>query len=285
MVSIERRVVVSGGGLRPGQAWVPDVVPVGVGEFCTEFVELNGSRQKLCAAFFACKEHDTCLAAFSILRNARNAAVDELLVAHVNKDVEAADEKPFTELPSTFKRVNFDPNLFPRILKVGVEPCGENSITVMSMLFDLNALKNPSIELSEVNLRYVIDLIRKVVQGTDDIVHTATPKRQRVRRSITGTKLVESNFQRGTLVSKYRDCDGRIKRVTTRPESLNIESVVKVEVQWHLDQIKQLHHIESEDGHWEYANDLPTGALVDAAGEDPAEDLEPATDEHAASEH
>ena len=47
MVSVEERTVVTGGMLK-GEKWVPDVDEVGD----RKFLELNGSRSKLCAKFF-----------------------------------------------------------------------------------------------------------------------------------------------------------------------------------------------------------------------------------------
>ena len=139
MVSVEERTVVTGGVLK-GEKWVPDLDEAGD----RKFLELNGSRSKLCAKFFGGGNHDACTAALNILKNARNKAVDHLLLEHDNAELDSShggEHEPLAELPLATKRHMFDSSLFPRIIKVGVHTRGEGgedgevNVSSMNMLF------------------------------------------------------------------------------------------------------------------------------------------------------
>ena len=271
-VSIKSQSVVRGGGTGYDIYWVPDTIEIGRGETKAEFFELNGSRSHKCATFFLGGRKDIqqsgVIAAFAILKHARNEKVNELLLEQYNKEMdlgELADK--LDTLPATFNRHRADPNRYPPVIEVGLR-----SGDIIPVLFEICATKNVCVELTEETLTRVIAHVHAVFDEDGEAM-MQMHKRKRTNASVTNNPLVRTNWQRSTLISFYRDSDGRRKRITSHPASLHIESIVQQNVEWHMLEMKRLHHIEV-DGNWIFADAVP--ACPDSADvAAPADELVP----------
>ena len=278
-VEIKTLKVVRGGGLMPSQTWVPNVETISAGESAADFVALDGSRTQSCIAFcrgsLGRQGNDSVIALFNILKTARNDAVDVLLLETFNRDLQSQGGEQLETFPPCFKRASINSNLYPRVINVPVRQLSDSDIKTIPMLFEINQIKNVHVELTDSVLRYLIDAIHAVHSGVDEhLTLSAPPKRKRVRKSFTTSKLVRTNFQRGTISAKYRDRDGRVKRMTTKPKSLHDESAVVEAEQLLLADLQQEHHEIGSDGELHLQSALPEAALDEAPDDASAADAE-----------
>lgn len=140
MFSIEVRTVV----MRQGyEHWVPDVICID----STNCVELD-SRTPIRRFFMKTRTNgqgdpitrDNIVAAFSVLREARNAAVDEILLQDLNKESDDA----LDALPVGFKRLHVDVSRFPQIVSVPVKPISGVDVVAIPMQFETHWKKTPA---------------------------------------------------------------------------------------------------------------------------------------------